>query len=53
MMKIKTFMCDKINEEGLKKVEKEVNSFTSSKLAFKVLKALSLALISSLYLIDL
>ena len=30
MMKIKTFMCDKINEEGLKKAEKEVNDFTSS-----------------------
>lgn len=30
MMKIKTFMCDKINKEGLRKVEKEVNDFTSN-----------------------
>ena len=29
-MKIKTFMCDKINKEGLRKDEKEVNDFTSN-----------------------
>ncbi len=28
MVKIKTFKCDRINDEGLQKVEKEVNDFT-------------------------
>ena len=30
MMKIKTFMCDKINEEGLKKAEKKKKKNSSS-----------------------
>ena len=30
MMKIKNFVCDKFNEEELKKVECEINEFTST-----------------------
>ena len=30
MMKIKTFICNEINDKGLQKVEKEINDFTSS-----------------------